>query len=50
MDLNVAWFLLIWVPLVGYAVLDGFDLGVGPLPLSARDDRARRQSARNGLL
>ena len=23
MDLNTAWFLLIWVLLIGYAVLDG---------------------------
>jgi len=42
MDLNTTWFLLIWVLLIGYAILDGFDLGVGVLHLFARDDRERR--------
>ena len=42
MDLNTAWFLLIGVLLVGYAVLDGFDLGVGVLHLFARDEEQRR--------
>lgn len=42
MDLNAAWFLLIWVLFAGYAILDGFDLGVGVLHLLARDDRQRR--------
>ena len=42
MDLNTAWFLLIGVLLTGYAVLDGFDLGVGVLHLFARDERQRR--------
>ncbi|MCK4343209.1 MAG: cytochrome d ubiquinol oxidase subunit II [Phycisphaerae bacterium] len=42
MDLNMVWFLLIWVLLAGYAILDGFDLGVGVLHLFARDDRQRR--------
>jgi len=42
MDLNTTWFLLIWVLLAGYAILDGFDLGVGVLHLFARDDRERR--------
>ncbi len=41
-DLNTVWFLLIGVLLVGYAVLDGFDLGVGVLHLFARDDRQRQ--------
>lgn len=31
MDLNTAWFLLVGVLIVGYAILDGFDLGVGSL-------------------
>ncbi|MBS3968902.1 MAG: cytochrome d ubiquinol oxidase subunit II [Clostridia bacterium] len=31
MDLNIAWFLLIGVLIIGYAILDGFDLGVGTL-------------------
>ncbi|MBN2021794.1 MAG: cytochrome d ubiquinol oxidase subunit II [Pirellulales bacterium] len=42
MDLNTAWFLLIGVLLAGYAMLDGFDLGVGVLHLAARDERERR--------
>ncbi|MGB2987879.1 MAG: cytochrome d ubiquinol oxidase subunit II [Phycisphaerae bacterium] len=42
MDLNTIWFLLIWVLLAGYAILDGFDLGVGVLHLFARDERERR--------
>lgn len=29
MDLNLIWFILIGVLLAGYAILDGFDLGVG---------------------
>jgi cytochrome d ubiquinol oxidase subunit II len=42
MDLNTTWFLLIWFLFAGYAVLDGFDLGVGVLHFFARDDRERR--------
>ncbi|HOC74347.1 MAG TPA: cytochrome d ubiquinol oxidase subunit II, partial [Candidatus Hydrogenedentes bacterium] len=41
--LNEIWFLLLGVLLTGYAVLDGFDLGVGILhPFVAREDRERR--------
>lgn len=42
MDLNLLWFLLLAALLAGYAVLDGFDLGVGILHLLARDDSERR--------
>jgi cytochrome d ubiquinol oxidase subunit II len=43
LDLETTWFLLIGVLLAGYAILDGFDLGVGILYLKlARDDRDRR--------
>src|SRR5512136_305012 len=42
MDLNTIWFLLVGVLLAGYAVLDGFDLGVGVLHLFARSDHERR--------
>ena len=42
MDLNVVWFCLLGVLLTGYAILDGFDLGVGTLHLLVRDDRDRR--------
>ncbi|MBV8329056.1 MAG: cytochrome d ubiquinol oxidase subunit II [Verrucomicrobia bacterium] len=42
MDLNTFWFLLVGILLTGYAVLDGFDLGTGPLLLCARSDQERR--------
>lgn len=42
MDLNITWFLLFGVLITGYAVLDGFDLGVGVLYLFERDDQNRR--------
>lgn len=42
MDLNVLWFLLLGVLLAGYAILDGFDFGVGILAPLARDDRETR--------
>ncbi|UCG34549.1 MAG: cytochrome d ubiquinol oxidase subunit II, partial [Phycisphaerales bacterium] len=42
MDLNVLWFILLGVLLTGYAILDGFDLGVGICHLGARTDRDRR--------
>ncbi len=43
MDLNTVWFLLVGVLIAGYAVLDGFDLGVGVLHLFARSEEERRQ-------
>ena len=42
MDLNLLWFGLLGVLLTGYAILDGFDLGVGILHLSVKDDTERR--------
>ena len=42
MDLNLIWFALMGVLLAGYAILDGFDLGVGILHPLAQDDRERR--------
>ncbi|MBC7926793.1 MAG: cytochrome d ubiquinol oxidase subunit II [Bryobacteraceae bacterium] len=42
MDIHVTWFLLMGVLLIGYAVLDGFDLGVGILHFLAKDDHERR--------
>ncbi|MEW6509666.1 MAG: cytochrome d ubiquinol oxidase subunit II [Bacteroidota bacterium] len=42
MDLNSIWFLLIGVLLTGYAILDGFDLGVGALHLFTRGEADRR--------
>lgn len=42
MDLNTIWFLLIAVLLIGYAILDGFDLGVGALHLFTKGEEKRR--------
>ena len=42
MDLNLFWFVTLGVLLAGYAILDGFDLGVGILHLGARNDTERR--------
>lgn len=41
-ELQVTWFLLIGILLAGYAILDGFDLGVGFWHLFARRDEERR--------
>ncbi len=40
--LNVIWYLIVGVLFTGYAILDGFDLGVGGLHLLARKDHDRR--------
>jgi len=43
LPLETAWFLLVGVLLAGYAILDGFDLGVGMLHTCvAKDDTERR--------
>ncbi len=42
MDLNIVWYILVGVLLTGYAVLDGFDLGVGTLHLFVKKDEHRR--------
>jgi len=42
MDLNTIWFILVGVLFTGYAMLDGFDLGVGTLHLFAKKDEHRR--------
>lgn len=44
MDLNTVWFILVAVLIAGYAVLDGFDLGVGVLHLFARSEDERQLS------
>lgn len=41
-DLNAVWFVLIGVLFTGYAMLDGFDLGVGALHLFTKSDGERR--------
>ncbi len=42
LDLNTIWFILIGVLFIGYAILDGFDLGVGTLSLFANDQEEKR--------
>ena len=42
LDLNIIWFILVGVLLTGYAILDGFDLGVGALHLFTKNDQERR--------
>ena len=42
MTLNVIWFVLIGVLFIGYAILDGFDLGVGAWHLFVKKDEERR--------
>jgi cytochrome d ubiquinol oxidase subunit II len=41
-SLNEVWFILLGVLLTGYAILDGFDFGVGIVHLFAKDDEHRR--------
>ena len=41
-DLNTTWYLLFGVLIVGYAILDGFDLGVGVLHLFTSDETEKR--------
>jgi len=41
-DFNTIWFLLVGILLTGYAILDGFDLGVGMLHLLTKTDQERR--------
>lgn len=42
MDYNLLWFVLVGLLFSGYAILDGFDLGVGALILRIDDDHERR--------
>jgi cytochrome d ubiquinol oxidase subunit II len=42
LDLNTIWFLLVGALFTGYAMLDGFDLGVGALHLFTDKDEERR--------
>ena len=41
-SLNIIWYVLVGVLFTGYAMLDGFDLGVGVLHLFAKKDEHRR--------
>ncbi len=40
--LHTTWFILIFVLLTGYAILDGFDLGVGILHLFSKKEREKK--------
>lgn len=42
LDLNTIWFGLVGILFIGYAILDGFDLGVGALHLFTKTDQERR--------
>jgi cytochrome bd ubiquinol oxidase subunit II len=42
LDLNTIWFVLVGVLFTGYAMLDGFDLGIGALHLFTNKDEERR--------
>jgi len=44
MDYATLWFIVLGVLLTGYAILDGFDLGVGILHLFVKGDHERRLS------
>ena len=39
--LQIVWFILYAILLIGYAILDGFDLGIGALSLFAKDENER---------
>lgn len=41
-DLNITWFILVGVLIIGYAILDGFDLGVGIIHLFTKKDEEKR--------
>ena len=42
MALQITWFILLGVLFAGYAILDGFDFGVGMLHLLVKEDQDRR--------
>ena len=42
LDLNTIWFILVGMLFTGYAMLDGFDLGIGALHLFTNKDEERR--------
>jgi cytochrome bd ubiquinol oxidase subunit II len=42
MDLNIIWFLLVGILIIGYAILDGFDLGVGIIHLFTKDENDKK--------
>lgn len=44
LDLNTIWFILVGVLITGYAILDGFDLGIGILHLFTKDENEKRNN------
>src|SRR5438552_14442765 len=42
LNLNIIWFVLVGVLFMGYAILDGFDFGVGAWHLFVKKDEDRR--------
>jgi len=42
MNLNIIWFILYGVLITGYAILDGFDLGVGVIHLFTKNETEKR--------
>ena len=42
MTLQIIWFILVGVLIIGYAILDGFDFGVGVLHLFSKSESERR--------
>ena len=48
LTLQTVWFVLIGVLLSGYAVLDGFDLGIGNLYLLGKEDDKKTMLAAVG--
>jgi cytochrome d ubiquinol oxidase subunit II len=49
MDFNILWFALLGVLLFGYAILDGFDLGVGMLYLFIGQNNTERRLMLNSI-
>lgn len=47
--INIAWFIVIVIMIGGYAVLDGFDLGVGALHLLVARDARERETSINAI-
>ncbi len=42
MDLNLVWFILLCILLAGYAILDGFDLGIGIIHPFLKNEKERK--------
>ena len=49
MSLNEIWFILFVVIIVGYLILDGFDIGVGILHIPVADGDEERRTTLNSI-